>query len=179
MEIQEGKGPWSRPINRIVPVGSLMTIVIAIADQSSQFDMRVKSCFAHDGVKPPVQLTDEYGCVLRKSMLSEFSKIKGSDFRKNLGDNALALNGYLGKATVISYAHFYAFKVSDASENRITICSPRTEYSTKNIFSHNSLSDLKSFQIRCPFKCSAPSRCVVMVVHPLAIRPAIRHRPHY
>ena len=84
-----------------------MTLVIAIADQSNQFDMRVKSCFAHDGVKPPVQLTDEYGCVLRKSMLSEFSKIKGGDFRKNLGENAVALNGYLGKATVISYAHFY------------------------------------------------------------------------
>lgn len=88
-----------------------MTIVIAIADQSSQFDMRVKSCFAHDGVKPPVQLTDEYGCVLRKSMLSEFSKIRGPEFRKNLGENAAVLNGYLGKATVISYAHFYAFKV--------------------------------------------------------------------
>lgn len=88
-----------------------MTIVIAISDQSNQFDMRVKSCFAHDGIKPPVQLTDQYGCVLRKTMLSEFKKIRGPEYRKNLGDNAVALNSYLGKASVISYAHFYAFKV--------------------------------------------------------------------
>lgn len=65
------------------------------------------------------KLTDEYGCVTRKSMLSEFSKIKGSDFRKNLGDNALALNGYLGKATVISYSHFYAFKFPDSMSVQI------------------------------------------------------------
>ena len=103
MEIQEGKGPWAREVNRIVPVGQPMTIVVSINDFSGQFDMRVKSCFAHDGIKPPIQLTDEHGCVLRPKMLSSFQKIKDPN----------------GKATVISYSHFYAFKFPDTMNVQI------------------------------------------------------------
>lgn len=103
MEIQEGKGPWAREVNRIVPVGQPMTIVVSINDFNGQFDMRVKSCFAHDGVKPPIQLTDEHGCVLRPKMLSPFNKIKDPN----------------GKATVISYSHFYAFKFPDTMNVQI------------------------------------------------------------
>ena len=103
MEIQEGKGPWAREVNRIVPVGQPMTIVVSINDFNGQFDMRVKSCFAHDGLKPPIQLTDEHGCVLRPKMLSPFNKIKDPN----------------GKATVISYSHFYAFKFPDTMNVQI------------------------------------------------------------
>ncbi|KAI1287996.1 hypothetical protein HDE_09675 [Halotydeus destructor] len=103
MEIQEGKGPWSREVSRIVPVGQPMTIVVSINDYNGQFDMRVKSCFAHDGVKQPIQLTDEYGCVLRPKMLSPFNKVRDNN----------------GKATVISYSHFYAFKFPDTMNVQI------------------------------------------------------------
>lgn len=103
MEIQEGKGPWAREVNRIVPVGQPMTIVVSINDYNGQFDMRVKSCFAHDGVKQPIQLTDDHGCVLRPKMLSGFHKIKDPN----------------GKATVISYSHFYAFKFPDTMNVQI------------------------------------------------------------
>lgn len=32
MEIQNGKGPWASPINGIVPLGSTLTMVVAIND---------------------------------------------------------------------------------------------------------------------------------------------------
>lgn len=103
MEIQEGKGPWAREVSRIVPVGQPMTIVVSINDYNGQFDMRVKSCFAHDGVKQPIQLTDEHGCVLRPKMLTPFNKVRDNN----------------GKATVISYSHFYAFKFPDTMNVQI------------------------------------------------------------
>ncbi|XP_022246325.1 uncharacterized protein LOC106463178 [Limulus polyphemus] len=97
MEIQEGKGPWSNQVSGIIPIGSPLTMVIAINDYEGQFDMRVKSCYAHDSIKPPVALTDEYGCVLRPKMLTPFRKVRD----------------YNGRATVISYSHFNAFKFPD------------------------------------------------------------------
>lgn len=100
MEIQEGAGPWSREVSKIVPVGQPMTIVVAINDYNGQFDMRVKSCVAHDGVQQPISLTDEYGCVLRPKMLTPFTKIKNPGADK--------------KATVLSYSRFLAFKFPDS-----------------------------------------------------------------
>lgn len=76
MEIQEGKGPWARQVSSIVPLGAPLTMVVAIADDNSEFDMRVKSCWAHDGRRPPLHLTDEEGCVLRPKMLTPFVKVK-------------------------------------------------------------------------------------------------------
>ncbi|XP_014603022.1 PREDICTED: uncharacterized protein LOC106786308 isoform X1 [Polistes canadensis] len=106
MEIQHGKGPWAPPVSGIVPLGSTLTLVVAINDyrgnerQNSQgeFDMRVKSCVASDGGGHTIQLSDEFGCVLRPKMISRFLKARGSDDR----------------ATVITYAFFHAFKFPDA-----------------------------------------------------------------
>lgn len=100
MEIQEGTGPWSREVSKIVPVGQPMTIVVAINDYNGQFDMRVKSCVAHDGQQQPIMLTDEYGCVLRPKMLTPFVKVKNPGADK--------------KATVLSYSRFLAFKFPDS-----------------------------------------------------------------
>lgn len=36
MEIQDGKGPWASPVTGIVPLGSTLTMVIAINDQAGQ-----------------------------------------------------------------------------------------------------------------------------------------------
>lgn len=60
--------------------------------------MRVKSCIASDGGAHVIQLSDEYGCVLRPKMISRFLKAKGADDR----------------ASVITYAFFHAFKFPDA-----------------------------------------------------------------
>lgn len=60
--------------------------------------MRVKSCVASDGGGHTIQLSDEFGCVLRPKMISRFLKARGSDDR----------------ATVITYAFFHAFKFPDA-----------------------------------------------------------------
>ncbi|XP_018027708.1 uncharacterized protein LOC108682952 [Hyalella azteca] len=97
MEIQDGKGPWAAPVTGIVPLGSTLTMVIAINDYAGEFDMRTKSCEASDGTGPPIYLTDENGCVLRPKMISNFMKLRNND----------------GRATVISYAHFHAFKFPD------------------------------------------------------------------
>ncbi|KAG8190795.1 hypothetical protein JTE90_005831 [Oedothorax gibbosus] len=94
MEVQEGKGPWSRQVGGIVPIGSPLTLVIAINDNTGEFDMRVKKCSASDGSGHEVQLTDNDGCVLRQSLLTPFAKIR--DFG--------------GKATLVAYSHIFAFK---------------------------------------------------------------------
>lgn len=98
MEIQNGKGPWASPISGIVPLGSTLTMVVAINDLAGEFDMRVKSCEASDGVNRPIQLSDEHGCVLRPKMVSKFLKLRSND----------------GRSTVMSYAFFHAFKFPDS-----------------------------------------------------------------
>ncbi|XP_065349715.1 cuticlin-4 [Cloeon dipterum] len=99
MEIQHGKGPWAPPVSGIVPLGSTLTLVIAINDHRGEFDMRVKSCSASDGSGGHViQLSDERGCVLRPKMVSRFLKARTADER----------------ASVITYAFFHAFKFPDA-----------------------------------------------------------------
>ncbi|XP_076258680.1 zona pellucida domain-containing protein miniature isoform X2 [Rhynchophorus ferrugineus] len=98
MEIQHGKGPWAPPVSGIVPLGSTLTLVVAINDYRGEFDMRVKSCVASDGGGHVIQLSDEFGCVLRPKMISRFLKARGADDR----------------ASVITYAFFHAFKFPDA-----------------------------------------------------------------
>ncbi|XP_042222693.1 uncharacterized protein LOC121867003 [Homarus americanus] len=98
MEIQDGKGPWASPITGIVPLGSTLTMVIAINDQAGEFDMRVTSCEASDGSNSPIYLSDQHGCVLRPKMISKFMKLRNND----------------GRATVLTYAHFHAFKFPDS-----------------------------------------------------------------
>lgn len=60
--------------------------------------MRVKSCVASDGAGHIINLSDEFGCVLRPKMISRFLKARAPD----------------EKATVITYAFFHAFKFPDA-----------------------------------------------------------------
>ncbi|KAK7072001.1 hypothetical protein SK128_026531 [Halocaridina rubra] len=98
MEIQDGKGPWASPVTGIVPLGSTLTMVVAINDQAGEFDMRVKNCEASDGSNAPIYLSDEHGCVLRPKMISKFMKLRNND----------------GRATVLTYAHFHAFKFPDS-----------------------------------------------------------------
>ncbi|XP_022245897.1 uncharacterized protein LOC106462816 [Limulus polyphemus] len=98
MQIQVGKGPWANEISGIVKIGQTMTMVLAIKDEEHKFDMFVRNCIAHDGKSQPIQLVDEYGCVVRPKIMSGFQKIK------NFGTSA----------SVASYAYFQAFKFPDS-----------------------------------------------------------------
>lgn len=77
-----------------------MTMVLAIKDEENKFDMLVRNCFAHDGKRGPIELVDKSGCITRPKLMSRFTKIK------NFGSSA----------TVLSYAHFQAFKFPDSME---------------------------------------------------------------
>jgi hypothetical protein len=84
----------------LVKIGQTMTMVLAIKDDDQKFDMLVRNCMAHDGKRAPIQLVDQKGCVTRPKLMSKFSKIK------NFG----------ASASVLSYAHFQAFKFPDSME---------------------------------------------------------------
>ncbi|KAF6212800.1 hypothetical protein GE061_010509 [Apolygus lucorum] len=100
MQIQVGKGPWASEVSGLVKIGQTMTMVLAIKDDDSKFDMLVRNCVAHDGKRAPIQLVDRRGCVTRPKLMSRFTKIK------NFG----------ASASVLSYAHFQAFKFPDSME---------------------------------------------------------------
>ncbi|XP_034945306.1 uncharacterized protein [Chelonus insularis] len=98
MQIQVGKGPWASEVSGIVKIGQTMTMVLAIKDDENKFDMLVRNCVAHDGKRAPIQLVDQYGCVVRHKIMSRFQKIK------NFGPSA----------SVVSFAYFQAFKFPDS-----------------------------------------------------------------
>uniref|UniRef100_T1K5Y4 ZP domain-containing protein n=1 Tax=Tetranychus urticae TaxID=32264 RepID=T1K5Y4_TETUR len=98
MQIQAGKGPWASEVTGIVKIGQTMTMVLAIKDDENKFDMLVRNCVAHDGKHQPIQLVDDYGCVVRPKIMSRFQKVK------NFGSSA----------TVVSYSYFQAFKFPDS-----------------------------------------------------------------
>lgn len=100
MQIQVGKGPWASEVSGLVKIGQTMTMVLAIKDDDSKFDMLVRNCMAHDGKRAPIQLVDQKGCIKRPKLMSRFTKIK------NFG----------ASASVLSYAHFQAFKFPDSME---------------------------------------------------------------
>ncbi|XP_074596088.1 uncharacterized protein LOC141851266 [Brevipalpus obovatus] len=100
MQIQVGKGPWASEVAGIVKIGQTMTMVLAIKDEENKFDMLVRNCIAHDGKRAPIELVDSQGCIVRPKLMSRFTKIK------NFGSSA----------TVLSYAHFQAFKFPDSME---------------------------------------------------------------
>lgn len=100
MQIQVGKGPWASEVSGLVKIGQTMTMVLAIKDDDSKFDMLVRNCMAHDGKRAPIQLVDQRGCITRPKLMSRFTKIK------NFG----------ASASVLSYAHFQAFKFPDSME---------------------------------------------------------------
>jgi len=100
MQIQVGKGPWASEVSGLVKIGQTMTMVLAIKDDDGKFDMLVRNCMAHDGKRAPIQLVDQSGCVTRPKLMSRFTKIK------NFGSSA----------SVLSYAHFQAFKFPDSME---------------------------------------------------------------
>ncbi|KAH8273475.1 hypothetical protein KR018_002958, partial [Drosophila ironensis] len=140
MQIQVGKGPWASEVSGLVKIGQTMTMVLAIKDDDSKFDMLVRNCVAHDGKRAPIQLVDQRGCVTRPKLMSRFTKIK------NFG----------ASASVLSYAHFQAFKFPDSMEVHfqctIQIC-----------------------RYHCPEQCSAETN--LQDVHHLQVGPESQYGP--
>lgn len=139
MQVQVGKGPWASEVSGLVKIGQTMTMVLAIKDDDSKFDMLVRNCMAHDGKRAPIQLVDQRGCVTRPKLMSRFTKIK------NFG----------ASASVLSYAHFQAFKFPDSMEVHfqctIQIC-----------------------RYQCPEQCSDPNS---LDVHHLVAGPESQYGP--
>lgn len=100
MQIQVGKGPWASEVSGIVKIGQTMTMVLAIKDDENKFDMLVRNCVAHDGLRAPIQLVDQYGCVTRPKIMSRFQKVR------NFGQSA----------SVVSYAYFQVTKLLKIKE---------------------------------------------------------------
>ncbi|XP_076312569.1 transmembrane protein dusky [Tachypleus tridentatus] len=136
MQIQVGKGPWASEAAGIVKIGQTMTMVLAIKDDENRFDMLVRNCIAHDGKRAPIELVDGRGCIVRSKLMSRFTKIK------NFGSSA----------SVLSYAHFQAFKFPDSMEVHFQC----------------------TIQI-CRYQC--PEQCVYPVDHTAAAREGIQG-PH-
>ncbi|KAJ8978335.1 hypothetical protein NQ317_011458 [Molorchus minor] len=132
MQIQVGKGPWASEVSGLVKIGQTMTMVLAIKDDDNKFDMLVRNCMAHDGKRAPIQLVDQKGCVTRPKLMSRFTKIK------NFG----------ASASVLSYAHFQAFKFPDSMEVHfqctIQICRYQCpdQCSDPNLDLHNGILDI-------------------------------------
>ncbi|CAH1994187.1 unnamed protein product [Acanthoscelides obtectus] len=132
MQIQVGKGPWASEVSGLVKIGQTMTMVLAIKDDDAKFDMLVRNCMAHDGKRAPIQLVDQRGCVTRPKLMSRFTKIK------NFG----------ASASVLSYAHFQAFKFPDSMEVHfqctIQICRYHCpdQCADGNSLTHNGLLDI-------------------------------------
>lgn len=98
MQIQVGKGPYASEVSGIVKIGQTMTMVLGVKDDENKFDMMVRNCVAHDGLRAPIQLVDERGCVVRDKIMSPFKKLKNFD----------------STANVLAYAYFQAFKFPDS-----------------------------------------------------------------
>ncbi|XP_030378899.1 uncharacterized protein LOC115627386 [Scaptodrosophila lebanonensis] len=131
MQIQVGKGPWASEVSGLVKIGQTMTMVLAIKDDDSKFDMLVRNCVAHDGKRAPIQLVDQRGCVTRPKLMSRFTKIK------NFG----------ASASVLSYAHFQAFKFPDSMEVHFQCTIQICRYHCPEQCSDSNLQDVHHLQV--------------------------------
>lgn len=131
MQIQVGKGPWASEVSGLVKIGQTMTMVLAIKDDDSKFDMLVRNCVAHDGKRAPIQLVDQRGCVTRPKLMSRFTKIK------NFG----------ASASVLSYAHFQAFKFPDSMEVHFQCTIQICRYQCPDQCSDSNLQEVHHLQV--------------------------------
>lgn len=54
MEIQHGKGPWAPPVSGIVPLGSILTLVVAINDYRGKGE-RTATIYRYIDMRPTVR----------------------------------------------------------------------------------------------------------------------------
>ncbi|CAG0881143.1 unnamed protein product [Darwinula stevensoni] len=105
MEIQEGKGPFSKPATGFIHVGDQTSLVIYIQDPKGALDARVKNCRAGDSDSGTMELLDSRGCVTRQNLITPFYST-----RETQGT----------QADLILYSHFKAFRLPSSTQFFIT-----------------------------------------------------------
>ncbi|KFM62132.1 hypothetical protein X975_11343, partial [Stegodyphus mimosarum] len=98
MEVRSGFGPSGSRLTGPVTVGDPLTLMIHMESDSTEFDVAVSSCFAHNGAKKRLQLIDANGCILKEQLMSPFRGIRSGG-----GTNHIAL-----------YAYFKAFRFTSS-----------------------------------------------------------------
>ncbi|XP_071747953.1 cuticlin-1 isoform X3 [Lepeophtheirus salmonis] len=134
MQIQVGKGPHASEVSGIVKIGQTMTMVLGIKDDENKFDMMIRNCVAHDGLRSPITLVNERGCIVRSKIMSNFKKIKNFDVTAN----------------VLAFAYFQAFKFPDSMNVHFQcvvqvcrdycpdpICSDKTDFQVSDAYESN------------------------------------------
>ncbi|XP_015922364.1 cuticlin-5-like [Parasteatoda tepidariorum] len=98
MEVRTGFGPSGGRLTGPVTVGDPLTLMIHMESDSTEFDVAVSSCYAHNGAKKKLQLIDANGCILKEQLMSPFRGVRSAG-----GTNHVAL-----------YAYFKAFRFTSS-----------------------------------------------------------------
>ncbi|CAL1282701.1 unnamed protein product [Larinioides sclopetarius] len=98
MEVRSGFSPSGGRLTGPVTVGDPLTLMIHMESDSTEFDVAVSSCYAHNGAKKRLQLIDANGCILKEQLMSPFRGVRGAG-----GNNHIAL-----------YAYFKAFRFTSS-----------------------------------------------------------------
>ncbi|KAG8191746.1 hypothetical protein JTE90_008809 [Oedothorax gibbosus] len=98
MEVRAGFGPSGNHLTGPVTVGDPLTLMIHMESDSTEFDVAVSSCYAHNGAKKKIQLIDANGCILKEQLMSPFRGVRSAG-----GTNHVAL-----------YAYFKAFRFTSS-----------------------------------------------------------------
>ncbi|GFS75347.1 ZP domain-containing protein [Nephila pilipes] len=98
MEVRAGFGPSGSRLTGPVTVGDPLTLMIHMESDSTEFDVAVSSCYAHNGAKKKLQLIDANGCILKEQLMSPFRGVRNAG-----GANHVAL-----------YAYFKAFRFTSS-----------------------------------------------------------------
>lgn len=64
MEIQHGKGPWAPPVSGIVPLGSTLTLVVAINDYRGNFKLFNSFLMRHSVLISIIVLKENRFCFI-------------------------------------------------------------------------------------------------------------------
>ena len=64
MEIQDGKGPWASPVTGIVPLGSTLTMVVAINDPNGESESYRGTLRHSESVRVTLRRLEEYMVAL-------------------------------------------------------------------------------------------------------------------
>ncbi|XP_054706685.1 uncharacterized protein LOC129216495 [Uloborus diversus] len=100
MEVRSGFGPSGGRLTGPVTVGDPLTLMIHMESDSTEFDVAVSSCYAHNGAKKRLQLIDANGCISKEQLMSPFRGTK---------------NGGTGSSNHVAlYAYFKAFRFTSS-----------------------------------------------------------------
>lgn len=101
MEIQKGPGPFDSPATGYVYMGDDTSVVIYVQDPDKSVDANVVNCRATGLGGESVQLFDDFGCLLRPDLITQFDKSRET-------------NGV--KADLMLYSYLKAFRIGESPQ---------------------------------------------------------------